>query len=67
VLFTNAHTAAPACNPSRAALLSGLRPSTTGVYNNAQPWRRAMPDAVTLPRYFKDHGYYVLGGGKIFH
>lgn len=67
VLFTNAHTAAPACNPSRAALLSGRRPSRTGVYNNLQPWRRAMPDAVTLPRYFKDHGYYVLGGGKIFH
>ena len=49
VLFTNAHCAAPACNPSRAALLTGIRPSTSGVYHNSQPWRRAMPEAVTLP------------------
>src|SRR5574341_773608 len=34
VLFTNAHCAAPLCNPSRATILTGLRPSTTGVYNN---------------------------------
>jgi arylsulfatase A-like enzyme len=31
-LFANAHCAAPACNPSRAALMSGLRPFTTGIY-----------------------------------
>jgi arylsulfatase A-like enzyme len=67
LLFTRAYCAAPACNPSRAALLTGLRPSTTGVYHNNQPWRPAVPDAVTLPHYLMMHGYFVLGGGKIFH
>src|SRR5687768_699036 len=65
LLFTRAYCAAPACNPSRAALLTGLRPSTTGVYHNDQPWRPALPDAVTLPMYLLRHGYLVWGGGKI--
>lgn len=67
VLFRNAHCVAPACNPSRAALLTGVRPSTSGVYHNDQPWRQPLAHAVTLPRHFKDHGYEVHGGGKIFH
>lgn len=67
LLFTRAYCAAPACNPSRTALLTGLRPSTTGVYHNDQPWRPVLPDAVTLPAYLLRHGYLVWGGGKIFH
>ncbi len=67
VLFTRAYCAAPACNPSRAALLTGVRPYTSGVYHNSQPWRPAMKDAVTLPRHFMANGYHVAGGGKIFH
>lgn len=67
VNFTHAYCAAPACNPSRAALLTGIRPSTSGVYHNPQPWRKAMPEAVTLPQHFMQHGYQVVGGGKIFH
>ena len=66
-LFTRAYTASPACNPSRVALLTGLSPSTTGVYGNRSDWRAALPDAVTLPRYFMNHGYRVEGAGKIFH
>jgi arylsulfatase A-like enzyme len=66
-LFTRAYCAAPLCNPSRTALLTGKRPSTTGVYNNDQPWRPGMPDVVTLPEYFRAQGYRVLAGGKIFH
>ncbi len=65
--FTQAHCAAPACNPSRAALLTGIRPTTSGVYLNPQPWRPAMPEAVTLPQFFRDNGYKAIGGGKIFH
>lgn len=67
VLFTRAYCPAPACNPSRAALLTGTRPSTSGVYHNNQPWRPAMKDAVTLPQHFAANGYEVAGGGKIFH
>ena len=47
VVFERAYCSAPACNPSRASLLCGVRPSTSGVYLNSQPWRPAMPDLVT--------------------
>ena len=67
VLFSNAYCAAPACNPSRAALLTGIRPHSSGVYHNNQPWRKAMPDVVTLPQHFMKHGYRAVGGGKIYH
>ncbi len=67
VAFTRAYCAAPACNPSRTAVLCGLRPSTSGVYHNDQPWRPALPDAVTLPQHFAAAGYDVAGAGKIFH
>jgi arylsulfatase A-like enzyme len=67
VTFANAHCAAPLCNPSRAALLSGLRPSTSGVYNNATDWRNIITATPTLPLYLKTQGYYVAGAGKIYH
>lgn len=66
-LFTNAHCAAPACNPSRVALMTGIRPSNSGVYLNSQPWRPVMQEAVTLPQHFRKHGYHAIGSGKIFH
>ncbi|MFN3324223.1 MAG: sulfatase [Bryobacteraceae bacterium] len=67
LLFTDAHTASPICNPSRTALFTGRLPSTSGVYENDQIWRTAMPDVVTLPQYFRAHGYTALGGGKLYH
>jgi arylsulfatase A-like enzyme len=69
ILFTNAHCSAPACNPSRASLMTGILPSTSGVYRNPQPWRKSpvLRDAVTLPQHFMAHGYRVVGGGKIYH
>ena len=66
-LFTNAQCAAPACNPSRAALMSGLRPFTTGVYLNSQPYGRPLANVTTLNRYLMQRGYQVIGGGKIYH
>ncbi len=67
VLFTRSYCAAPACNPSRAALMTGVSPFTSGVYHNPQPWRKAMPDVVTLPQHFMAHGYEAVGSGKIYH
>jgi len=66
-LFTKAYCASAACNPSRTAILTGLRPTTSGVYGNKTDWRRALPDAVTLPQHFRTHGYRATGAGKIFH
>ncbi len=67
IKFTRAYCAAPACNPSRTALMTGLRPATSGVYLNSQPWRPVMPEAVTMSQHFMAAGYRVEGGGKIFH
>jgi arylsulfatase A-like enzyme len=69
VLFTRAYCAAPVCNPSRAALMSGKRPSTSGVYENRQPMRLSpvLQDIVTMPQHFIANGYRVVGGGKIYH
>lgn len=67
VRFTRAYCAAPVCNPSRAALMSGLRPSTSGVYDNPTDWRPQIPPELTLPTHFRKHGYWVAGAGKIYH
>jgi arylsulfatase A-like enzyme len=67
VTFANAHTAAPVCNPSRAALMSGLRPSTTGVYDNGVDWRPHIAREKTLVTHFRTNGYTTLGAGKIYH
>jgi len=67
LLFQNAYCPAPICNPSRTSLLSGIAPSTSGVYHNDQDFRTALPDIVTLPQHFMANGYHVIGGGKVFH
>jgi arylsulfatase A-like enzyme len=67
VRFERSYCAAPVCNPSRAALLSGLRPSTSGVYGNNDDWRRVIPIDQTLPTTLRRAGYLVAGAGKIYH
>jgi arylsulfatase A-like enzyme len=67
VAFTNAHCPSSVCNPSRTAIMTGLRPSTTGIYNNGQWWRPHLPDVVTLPEHFRANGYRAIGGGKVLH
>lgn len=67
VLFTRAYCAAPACNPSRVALMTGIAPYRSGIYHNPMPWRPVLPDAVTLAQHFMQNGYKVMGSGKIFH
>ena len=73
VVFSDAHCQAPLCGPSRASLMTGLRPSTTGIYgmisddeirSEANP---ATKDIILLPEYFKQNGYRTMGIGKLFH
>ena len=67
--FMNAQAPSAICHASRTAVLTGLRPSTSGIYGNAPDWRgqEVFAGAATLPRYFRDAGYTTLGAGKIFH
>ena len=67
VAFTHSYCAAPVCNPSRAALMSGLRPFTSGVYENNNDWRTVIPEPLTLTHQFRGAGYFVGGAGKIYH
>lgn len=69
MVFTNAHCAAPACGPSRSAIMSGIRPSTSGNYINKNSLTRnpKLNNSVLLPEFFQQNGYYVLGSGKLFH
>ena len=67
--FTNAHVPAVSCNPSRIAVLTGVRPSTSGVYDLRTLWyeEAALQGVATLPAHFRANGYRTLGTGKIFH
>jgi len=69
MVFLNAQCAASVCNPSRAALMTGIRPSTSGVYQNSQLFRTSevLKDIQTIPQYFDDYGYTTICRGKIFH
>lgn len=67
VSFTRAYCASPVCNPSRAALMSGLRPSTSGVYENNIDFRPILAPEKMLTTAFRNAGYYVHGAGKIYH
>ena len=69
VLFEQAYGTAPLCSPSRTSIMTGLQPSTTGIYGNLN-WFRDIPKFegwVTIPQYFHQHGYMALTGGKIYH
>lgn len=67
VSFSNAHCAAPLCAPSRAALLSGLRPGTSGIYFNDSPWATTVTAEQSLVTRFRAAGYETLGMGKLWH
>lgn len=68
VRFDSAYVQATACNPSRSSFLTGLRPLTTGVWNNQQVMsERLPPGAPTLPELLKRKGLYTAVIAKFFH
>ena len=68
VRFDRAYANYPVCNASRTSFLSGRRPETTQVFNNGvDPRLKLGPQFQFLPEYFRAHGYYTVGVGKIQH
>ncbi|WP_395742283.1 sulfatase [Prosthecobacter sp.] len=67
VRFEHAYTQFALCNPSRCSFLTGCYPEKTGVMDLTTSLRKALPEVVTLPQYFKDHGYATGRIGKVFH
>lgn len=68
-LFLNAHCQSPLCNPSRTSVMTGLRPSTTGVYSLEPPFWQIpeYADYMSMPKAFRANGYATSGCGKIYH
>ncbi|WP_246229267.1 sulfatase [Sphingobacterium shayense] len=67
IRFNNAYSQQSVCAPSRASVLTGRRPNSTKVWDLETHFRTALPQVVTLPQYFKQHGYFTQSVGKIYH
>jgi arylsulfatase A-like enzyme len=67
MVFRRAYTQLSLCNPSRASVMTGLRPDSTGVHDLLTHFRTKVPDVVTLPQHFRVNGYHTLAFGKIYH
>jgi len=72
MLFVNAHCQAPICGPSRASIMTGLAPSTSGIYlqikdENIRNANDVTKAAVFMPDWFEQNGYKTMGAGKIYH
>ena len=65
--FTHTYCQQAICAPSRASLLTGLRPDSTGIYDLEHPVKDTLPDVRTLPQHFRAHGYHTVSLGKIYH
>jgi iduronate 2-sulfatase len=67
LLFERTYCQQAVCAPSRASILSGVRPDTSKIYDLNTPLRKAMPDVLSLPQHFKNNGYETISIGKIYH
>ncbi len=67
MIFTRAYCQQAVCSPSRASIMTGKRPDATRVWDLETHFRVALPNVKTVGQYFKEHGYFSQGMGKIFH
>lgn len=69
LIFNNAQCPSSLCNPSRVSFLTGYLPATSKLYSNGLGFRSnpVTQNAITLPEYFKQKGYYTMNVGKVFH
>lgn len=67
VCFERGYNQLPLCNPTRASIMTGMRPDTIKVYDLDRHFRDELPDAVTLPQAFQKAGYFAGRVGKIYH
>jgi len=66
-IFNRAYCQQAVCSPSRTSLLTGRRPDTTRIYDLQTHFRLTLPDVITLPQHFKQHGYHAQAFSKIYH
>ena len=71
-LFTNAHCQAPICGPSRASIMTGLYPTSTGNYlqvndPDIKKGNKKVAQSTFMPDYFEQYGYKTMAVGKIYH
>lgn len=66
-LFERAYCQQAICAPSRISMLTGLYPDTTGIFDLWTPVRKAIPDVMTMPRYFSERKYHTAAFGKVYH
>jgi len=65
--FRQTFTQSAVCAPSRASLMTGLRPDSTRVWHLGDKFRELKPNIVTMPQHFSKFGYHTVNIGKIFH
>ena len=67
MVFERNYCQQPICNPSRVSFMTGRRPDTLGIWDIPTNLRERHPDMITMPQWFKQHGYFAQGIGKIYH
>ncbi len=65
VLFGDVHCQVALCTPSRTSILTGIRPSTSRIVTIDDDWQKMLPGATSLPRHFRNNGYYTSLAGKV--